>query len=264
MKRPVAAEVVAIDNRTAAGHSLRLALAEGWREPPQPGRFVMLWLPRPPAGHDPRACDAVPMSIAGWEPGRLRVTIADAGPTTAALLACEPGHRLGVLGPLGRGFSLDARRPLLVAGGVGAPPLLWLAQRLAAQGAEPTTLLGARTADELFHRDEFPGRVVVATDDGSAGHHGFVTDLLADAGGDRLYACGPEPMLVKALAWTREHAIPGEFCLERHMACGVGLCGVCSLDGDLVCQDGPVFDAERLARSREFGRVVRGPGGRVR
>ncbi|HIM33585.1 MAG TPA: dihydroorotate dehydrogenase electron transfer subunit, partial [Candidatus Poseidoniales archaeon] len=102
------------------------------------------------------------------------------------------------------------------------------------------------------------------TDDGSAGHPGFVTDLLDGRSPDRLYSCGPEPMLVKALAWALASGIPAELCLERYMACGVGLCGVCTIDRDLVCQDGPVLSSERLAQSAEFGKVVREAGGIVR
>ena len=91
----------------------------------------------------------------------------------------------------------------------------------------------------------------LATDDGSAGHHGRVTELLASSSPDRLYSCGPEPMLVNGLQWALQHHVAAELCLERYMACGIGLCGICSLDQDLVCQDGPVFTSERLAEFPE-------------
>ncbi len=262
--RPVAAEITTIDNRTSVGHSFWLSPCNGWQQQPAPGQFVMVALRRPPAGFGREVCDAVPMSVAGWEPGRLRLTVKDLGPTTKALLACRPGDTLAVTGPLGHGFSLDAQRPLLMGGGVGAPPLLFLAQQLAARGVEPVTLLGGATGDEIFHRDEFPGTVEIATDDGSTGHHGFITYLLDGRRTDRLYSCGPEPMLVKALAWALANGVPAELCLERYMACGVGLCGVCTIDRDLVCQDGPVLSSERLAQSAEFGKVVREAGGIVR
>jgi dihydroorotate dehydrogenase electron transfer subunit len=264
VKRPVAAEITEIDNRTSVGHSLWLAPRVGWEAQPVPGQFVMVALRQPPAGFGREVCDAVPMSVAGWEPGRLRLTVKDLGPTTKALLACRPGDSLAVTGPLGHGFSLDARHPLLMGGGVGAPPLLFLAQAFAASGVEPLTLLGGATAAEIFHRDEFPGRVEIATDDGSAGHRGFVTDLLEGRSPDMLYSCGPEPMLVKALEWALASGIPAELCLERYMACGVGLCGVCTIDRDLVCQDGPVLSGEQLADSVEFGKVVHEAGGVVR
>ena len=262
--RPVAAKLTEIDNCTSVGHSLWLAPCSGWEEQPEPGQFVMVALPHPPAGFGREVCDAVPMSVAGWEPGRLRLTIKDLGPTSVALLACRPGDMLAVTGPLGHVFSLDARQPLLMGGGVGAPPLLFLAQQLAARGLEPVTLLGGATGDEIFHRDEFPGTVEIATDDGSSGHQGFVTDLLNGRNPDMLYSCGPEPMLVKGLEWALANGIRAELCLERYMPCGVGLCGVCSIDRQLVCQDGPVLGSERLAQSAEFGKVGREAGGVVR
>ncbi|HJO28613.1 MAG: hypothetical protein QGE96_01355 [Candidatus Poseidoniia archaeon] len=262
--RPVAAELTEIDNRTSVGHSLWLTPRSGWEEQPEPGQFVMVSLPHPPTGFGQEVCDAVPMSVAGWEPGRLRLTVKNLGPTSAALLACKPGDMLTVTGPLGRGFSLKATQPLLMGGGVGAPPLLFLAQRFAAQGVELVTLLGGTTADEIFHRSEFPGTVEIATDDGSAGHHGFVTELLDSRNPDMLYSCGPEPMLVKGLEWALVNDIRAELCLERYMACGVGLCGVCTIDRQLVCQDGPVLGSEQLEHSVEFGKVVREAGGIVR
>ena len=262
--RPVAAKLTEIDNRTSVGHSLWLTPCSGWEEQPEPGQFVMVALPHPPAGFGREVCDAVPMSVAGWEPGRLRLTIKDLGPTSAALLACRPGDMLAVTGPLGHGFSLDARQPLLMGGGVGAPPLLFLAQQLAASGIDPVTLLGGTTVDEIFHREEFPGIVEIATDDGSAGHHGFVTELLDGRSPDLLYSCGPEPMLVKGLEWALANGIRAELCLERYMPCGVGLSGVCTIDRQLVCQDGPVLGSEQLEHSAEFGKVVREAGGVVR
>ena len=111
---------------------------------------------------------------------------------------------------------------------------------------------------------EFPGTVEIATDDGSAGHHGFVTELLDSRNPDMLYSCGPEPMLVKGLEWALVNDIRAELCLERYMACGVGLCGVCTIDRQLVCQDGPVLGSEQLEHSVEFGKVVREAGGIVR
>jgi dihydroorotate dehydrogenase electron transfer subunit len=223
----------------------------------------MIWLPDAPEGFGPEVCNTVPMSIAGWEDGKVRITVKNLGPTSAALLACQPGDLLGLMGPLGNGFSLDTRQPLLMGGGVGAPPLLYLAQTLVARGIEPMTLLGGRTNTEIFHYDEIPGVVKIATDDGSAGYQGKVTDLLQNHVPDHLYSCGPEPMLVRGLEWALENQIAAELCLERYMACGIGLCGICTLDQDLVCQDGPVFSGSRLTHSKEFGIVMRGAGGRV-
>ncbi|MDP6414837.1 MAG: dihydroorotate dehydrogenase electron transfer subunit [Gammaproteobacteria bacterium] len=263
MRYPIPSKIIEITSVTSVGHSIWLEPKEPWLSAPTPGQFAMVWLPHPPDGYKPEVCNAVPMSIAGWDDGRVRITIKDLGPTSKALLACQCGDWLGLTGPLGHGFSLDGHHPLLMGGGVGAPPLLYLAQSFAAQGIEPITLLGGTTKDEIFHRDEFPGAVELSTDDGSAGHHGRVTELLASSSPDRLYSCGPEPMLVNGLQWALQHHVAAELCLERYMACGIGLCGICSLDQDLVCQDGPVFTSERLANSREFGTLLREAGGRV-
>ncbi len=328
LDRPVAAEIVEIVPEGSAGHSLWLAPRTGWRTPPDPGQFLMLWLPRPPAapaagapaaaasaasaaiaetaegkpgpGPGREVCDNIPMSIAGWEPGRLKVTIAGVGPTTNGLLQCRVGELLGVTGPLGQGFRWQAGDSLLlVAGGVGAPPLGYLAERARADGCRVHTLLGARTEGAIFARAalaEHSDILLVATDDGSAGHHGFVTELLegaaaalavtpangapaapatgaeeaaqarpgptpgpghpAVAGPDLLAACGPEPMLARVLDWAearRPAPLPTQLCLERHMSCGIGVCGVCTIDELLVCRDGPVLTGEQLRGSREFG-----------
>ncbi len=277
LDRPVAAEVVELEPECEAGHSLWLAPRTGWREAPTPGQFVMVWLPRPPAsessgsgtgtgpGTSKEALDNVPMSVAGWEPGRVKVTIAGVGPTTRGLLECREGEMLGLTGPLGCGFQWSPGQSLmLVAGGVGAPPLAYLAQRAAADGCQVHTLLGARSEKALFSGrvlERHSATLEVATDDGSAGHHGFVTELLdgtAETSDPELVcACGPEPMLRRVLDWAEERRpkpLPAQLCLERHMSCGIGVCGICTVDEWLVCADGPVLTGEQLRGSREFGK----------
>ncbi len=261
MRYPAPFKIVEITSATSVGHSLWLETSEPWPIEPIPGQFAMVWLPHPPNGFDNEVCNAIPMSIAGWDDGNVRITVKDLGPTSKAILACQPGDYLGLNGPLGRGFSVNAVRPLLMGGGVGAPPLLYLAQTFAARNIEPITLLGGATRCEIFHHNEFPGIVEIATEDGSGGLHGQVTQLLDGRSPDLFYSCGPEPMLVRGLHWALENQVTGELCLERYMACGIGLCGICSLDNDLVCQDGPVFSSEQLSRSNEFGKVLREAGG---
>lgn len=268
LDRPVAAEIVGLDPECEAGHSLWLAPRQGWLDAPIPGQFVMVWLPRQSAARsgprDPNALDNVPMSVAGWEPGRVKVTIAGVGPTTNGLLECEPGELLGLTGPLGHGFSWSPEASLLlVAGGVGAPPLAYLAGQAMADGCEVHTLLGARSESALFSRQpliRYSRTLELATDDGSTGHHGFVTDLMEAAALARLpdlvCACGPEPMLARVLEWAenrRQGPLPVQLCLERQMTCGIGVCGVCTVDEWLVCHDGPVLTGEQLRGSREFG-----------
>ncbi len=226
----------------------------------QPGQFVMLWLP---------GVDEKPMSIA-W-PAPLTVTVARVGPFSTALYQRKVGDRLGWRGPYGRGFRLREDRPaLLVGGGYGAVPLHFLATRAIERGIATHVAIGARTADELVYVERFRSlgiEVHLATDDGTAGFHGYVTDLANQLTNQptnqpTLYACGPEPMLVALHRLCRQRGLPGQLSLERYMKCGFGVCGQCALDGLLVCQDGPVFDVEQLDGLRDFGHAHRSAAGR--
>ncbi len=225
----------------------------------EPGQFVMLWLP---------GVDEKPMSIACPTP--LTVTVARVGPFTTELHQRKVGDLVGWRGPYGRGFSLHKDRPaLLVSGGSGVGPIYFLATRAVERGIPTTVALGARTADDLLYVEQFRALgvdLVLATDDGTTGHHGYVTDAILQSPISNLqsavYACGPEPMLVTLHRLCRERDIPGQLSLERYMKCGFGICGQCALDDLLVCQDGPVFDAEQLDGLRDFGRARRSATGR--
>jgi dihydroorotate dehydrogenase electron transfer subunit len=220
----------------------------------RPGQFVMVWVP---------GVDEIPMALSSpWS-----VTVQRVGDATAALFACSEGDLLGIKGPLGNGFSVGGRT-LAVAGGIGAAPL----RHLAIEGSVETFLLGARTAAELPFKAEIERMtdLVVATDDGSAGHHGFVTDLLAEidlAAYDHICVCGPEIMMRAVLRLLDEAdcADRGQFSLHRYMKCGVGICGSCCIDpaGLRVCRDGPVFSGDVLLGS-EFGAYTRDASGRKR
>ena len=226
----------------------------------EPGQFVMLWLP---------GVDEKPMSIAC--PAPLTLTVARVGPFTTALYGRKVGDRVGWRGPYGHGFSLCEDRPaLLVSGGCGVGPLYFVAARAIEHGVATTVAAGARTALDLPYVEQFRALgvdLVLATDDGSFGHRGYVTELvdrLTDRPTDRpaIYACGPEQMLVAIHRLCRERSLPGQFSLERYMKCGFGICGQCAIDGYLVCQDGPVFDVEQLDGLRDFGRTHRSATGR--
>ena len=218
------------------------------------GQFVMVWVP---------GVDEVPMALSSAR----SITVQRVGEATASLCSMQEGDLLGIRGPFGTGFPGDGRI-LAVAGGVGAAPL----RPLIMGGRVDTVLLGARCADELLFTAELSGtaRLLTATDDGSAGHHGFVTDLLAGvdpAAFDRICVCGPERMMHAVLCALDREGIAGRgfFSLHRYMKCGVGLCGSCCIDpsGLRVCRDGPVFSGDRLLGS-EFGRYCRDASGRRR
>jgi len=178
------------------------------------------------------------------------------GRGTSHLAALKPGAALDVLGPLGKGFGKPARgsRPVLVAGGIGLGPMLYLAHALASDAAAglceaPVFVIGVRHAG-LVPDVDLPSGTVICTDDGSAGFKGTATDFLAgfDPGlPPSFYACGPAPMMaaVDVLAQTRR--APYEAATEQWMACGVGACAGCAVrlkSGAFVraCVDGPVLD----------------------
>lgn len=217
----------------------------------RPGHFVMAWVP---------GVDDVPMSLT--DPGSM--TVKAVGGATRALCRLRPGERVGIRGPLGTPFRLRGRRIALVAGGIGTPPLAFLAAEARRRGVRVESFVGARSRDgltllRLFRR---AGRLWVATDDGSAGRRGFVTDLVEPGEYDQVYGCGPEPMLAALL----ERAGPRfagrlQLSVERYMKCGIGLCGSCDLAGRRVCVEGPVFRGD-LLRGTELGRYWRDAAGR--
>ncbi len=192
------------------------------------------------------------------EGDELRFMLEDVGPGTNRLATLEPGDGLLVVGPLGAGFTPgDTRRALLVGGGVGVPPLCCLQDELLAHRVETTALVGFRSATHAaaatLLRDPR-----VATDDGSIGHHGLVTELLEreldGAGGSErtVFACGPPAMLEAVRRLCVERALPAQLALESGMACGFGACFGCVVSlraGGYVrlCVDGPVLDAHVLA-----------------
>jgi dihydroorotate dehydrogenase electron transfer subunit len=231
-----------------------------WGPRIEPGQFVMVWIP---------GVDEVPMGFSGEGP-QVAITVQRMGEATEALCSLAPGDRVGVRGPLGRGFRVPTDAScLLVGGGNGVAPLLPLAERLVGSGCQVQAAVGARTREELLfvHRlaDVTGSPTHVATDDGTEGFGGFVSDLaeeLMDEGGvEMVFTCGPELMMRKVAeaCWTRDIAFQAS--LERYMKCGVGLCDACACGPHLVCRDGPVFDGELLRDVPDFGLFKRGPSG---
>lgn len=230
-----------------------------WDADVRPGQFVMVWLPG--KGEAPMS-----LSYTGTEKG---VTVENRGPTTSAMHELKAGDKLGIRGPFGNGYSdFEGDSVLLVGGGTGTSSLAPLADELRGQGKKVTAALGARSMCDmvfLMRLEEAGAEVHTATDDGSGGHHGLVTDvafnLLAEFDYDHIIACGPEAMMVRTVELAQRHNIPIQCSLERFMKCGIGLCDSCSLDGLRVCRDGPVFDGDTLSATEDFGNWKRTKSG---
>lgn len=220
----------------------------------RPGQFVMV---RCSEGYDPllrRPLSIHRVALGEREQGALALLFAVVGRGTRWLARRKEGDMIDLLGPLGRGFEIgpESRNLLLVAGGIGIAPLVALAQKAIANGSEVTLLLGAPTQAQLYPADLLPPqvRLVVATEDGSAGTKGLVTDLLARlaAEADQVFACGPISMY-RAMASQGWQILQGksvQVSLEVRMGCGFGFCYGCAVETwsglKLVCKDGPIFE----------------------
>ena len=216
----------------------------------EPGQFVMLWIP---------GMDEKPFSVSDVQGDRIEITAKAVGPFSKALMDCAPGTRLGLRGPFGRGFR-PRGRGLIVGGGMGIAPLRYLVHRLEETAAPFDIVLGARTSGDLMFADEFEqSGARFATDDGSRGAKGSVLALAEErckAGEiDLIYGCGPEPMLVALKQLADRYDIDCQLSLERHMKCGIGICGSCCVDGSgiCICREGPVHDKAQLNQVADFG-----------
>jgi NAD(P)H-flavin reductase len=245
---------VTASERTGAYVVLSARDAHGPRDP-RPGQFYMLASAERWGGGDgerpylPRAFSFARVH----DDGRLDFLLEAVGPGTTRLAELRRGDGLHVTGPLGIGFAPagEGRAPLLVGGGIGAAPLLCLQDEL---GAETPVLLGFRSAAHAEAASLFRGAPALATDDGSVGHTGLVTELLRerlDADDHvELFACGPPPMLEAVRAIAAERDVPAQLALESGMACGYGACFGCVVptkSGYIrLCVDGPVIEAKEL------------------
>jgi dihydroorotate dehydrogenase electron transfer subunit len=250
-----------LENAAENGPNRRLRLAVGadWPES-APGQFVMLSPGSLPAA--PRFDPLLPRPMAIFRRAGpvLDVLYKVTGRGTALLAAAQPGERIRVVGPLGSGFPLPERgeRAVLVGGGTGIASLYDLAVSARERGPV-TALLGAGTAAALMAVAAFRGLGVelgIATEDGSEGHRGRVTELLGAAlecGPARVYACGPTPMMRVAAELAEGARTPCFLSLENRMACGFGVCLGCAVPRrsggsfGLVCREGPVFPSDGLA-----------------
>ena len=253
-------------NQSVAPGYYRMGLAcECGFDAAKPGQFIMLRI-----GARINPLLRRPFSLLGLIREKDRVTGIEilykvVGKGTQQLSDCRTGERLSVIGPLGNAFLVpdSCRQLILVAGGVGVPPIRFLAQSLLEHDGgldRCVVFIGGRTKDDLVCIGEFdlPGFLLdISTDDGSQGNQGVVTQslqrALAQGAADLVCACGPLPMLKAVATITRTHGIACQVSIEAMMACGMGACLGCAVkvrDDDArywhVCMDGPVFEADRL------------------
>ena len=219
-----------------------------------PGQFVEIRVDGSPTTFLRRP---ISINFVDTEANVLWLLVAAVGDGTRKLAQLQAGEKLNCLLPLGNGCTMPQKkeeRILLVGGGVGVAPLLYMGAQMALTGCEPTFLLGARTAKDLLMLDIFRkyGRVYVTTEDGSEGEKGFVTNhsLLQKEQFDRIATCGPTPMMKAVARYAQQSQTECEASLENLMACGLGACLCCvekTTEGNLcVCKDGPVFNTRRL------------------
>ena len=237
--------VTSIERKTS--DVFRIDLEGDARNIRAPGQFVNLTIP----GLYLRR----PISVCDWSDRSLTLLVREVGTGTRRLAEARPGDRFDVLLPLGNGFDPAAcgKRPVLAGGGIGIAPLYALAKRMLEAGRDPDVALGFRNRKDTFFTDEFRAlglRVHVATEDGSAGVKGFVTDAIRGAvpDPDTIFACGPMPML-RALH-AAFPAAGGQYSFEARRGCGFGACVGCTIQTRKglarVCKEGPVFDPEDI------------------
>ena len=224
-----------------------------------PGQFSMLYA---------FGAGEVPISVSSVNGGRLIHTVRAVGATTRAICRCEPGDQLGVRGPFGTSWPLEAARGgdvVVVTGGIGLAPLRPAIERLAAERDSyraVALLYGARTPDEMLYADELQrwreAEIDVKTTVDSApggweGRVGLVTKLIPiaafDGGRATAFVCGPEVMMRFVSTALQDRGVPADrihVSLERNMKCAIGHCGHCQLAHRFVCKDGPVFPVGRI------------------
>jgi dihydroorotate dehydrogenase electron transfer subunit len=261
--------VVSLHEPLATGMWRMILAAPVWSgDDPDPGQFIML---RVAEGPDPLL--ARPFGVSGFqrkEDGAdIEIMYRVVGRGTRFMERWKPGHLVTFLGPLGRGFVLppEGTTSLLVAGGVGLPPLLALARKMEALGraGELSLIYGEASSDRLVDpgAEFFPDlETSTCTEDGSCGTLGLVTGLLEareNGNGRNIFVCGPNPMMRAIMDLTSDRCLSSQYSLEARMACGFGVCSGCAAkmaSGQYVrvCREGPVFNGNELAEE-SFGNI---------
>ena len=248
-------DLIASENiQLNANYALLKMTSKTTLPPMVPGQFAELKV-----DHSPTTFLRRPISINFVDSSKNEVwfLIQMIGDGTKQLGQSKIGDVINTILPLGNGFTLPQKgdtAPLLVGGGVGTAPMLYLGKCIAESGIKPAFLLGARSEKDLLQLDDFAkyGDVYTTTEDGSHGEKGFVTQhsILAQKDFNQIYTCGPKPMMQAVAKYAKSHDINCEVSLENTMACGVGACLCCvenTTEGHIcVCSEGPVFNINKL------------------
>ena len=228
-----------------------------------PGQFAMVWIP---------GVNELPMSVMVSDvQDQAALTVRKRGESSSALYNLSEGQQIGVRGPYGNSFEIKEGKILLIGGGTGLVPLMRLI-KFSKPSNQITVLMGSQTKNEVFFEEtaakllgEKSHEIIPVTEDGSYGEKGYVTDilekLLEENTYDAIYTCGPELMMYKTVQLAQKKGIFVQASLERMMKCGVGICGSCCVNDDLVCRDGTVFNGDHLSTKSEFGHSQRTKSG---
>ena len=220
-----------------------------------PGQFVEVRVDGSPTTYLRRP---ISVNFVDKNKNELWLLVQAIGDGTKMMCKYEKGDIVNLLLPLGNTFTIPEKNGdkelLLIGGGVGTAPMLFLGARLKEQGFNPKFLLGARSKNDLLQLDDFReyGEVFCTTEDGSFGEKGYVTDhtVLKNTRFSAIYTCGPKPMMVAVAKYAHHNQIECEVSLENMMACGFGVCLCCvekTSEGNVcVCTEGPVFNIEKL------------------
>lgn len=220
----------------------------------KPGQFIMLWIPD---------LDEKPFVVSYHDKDSFGVTIEEKGVFTKKIAKIKPGTKAGIRGPYGNGFKAK-NNSIIVAGGLG----MALALALIKQVKNSIIIQGAKSKKYLIYLknkeikkilEKNKNIIIYCTDDGSFGIHGFTTDVLKETLTKQktVYTCGPEVMIKAVFDICEKKRIECQASLERFMKCGIGACGSCCINDQLVCKDGPVFNSSQIRKLTELGKFAR-------
>ena len=219
----------------------------------EPGQFVEIRVDNSPNTFLRRP---ISINFVDYDANELWLLVAAVGEGTEHITSLSAGDKLNCVLPLGKGFTMPespSQRVLLVGGGVGVAPLLYMGAVIREKGIKPTFLLGARSEKDLLEIELFEkyGRVGVTTEDGSKGEKGFVTNhSVLDEKFDMIATCGPKPMMMAVARYAYKAGVECEASLENMMACGLGACLCCvektTMGNVCVCKEGPVLNIKKL------------------